>query len=183
MLKTALVENLKRYYAALADRDFTVSEAGLASNLKGDASYRIAGSESCAKCHVADAQAWHASRHSHAWEVLVAKHAQFDPFCQQCHTTGYGYDGGFDSAGKTPQLVHVGCENCHGPSAVHVANPKIKTPFLAAERCTKCHDHENSPQFAYDKYWPKIRHGTKKTEADTEPRNRRQYVRTEVVAK
>ena len=84
----AQVENLKRYYAALAERDFTVSEAGLASNLQGDSSYRIAGSESCAKCHAEDAAAWHASRHSHAWDDLVARQAHVDPFCQQCHTTG-----------------------------------------------------------------------------------------------
>ena len=105
---------------------------------------------------------WHASRHSHAWDVLVAKGAHVDPFCQQCHTTGYGHDGGFVSVGQTPQLVHVGCENCHGPSSSHVADPKTKTPFLAREQCVKCHDHENSPQFVLREYWPKIRHGQKK---------------------
>lgn len=177
----ALVDNLKRYYSTLAKRDFTVREAGLASAVQGDSAYRIAGSESCGKCHADDSHAWHSSRHSHAWEVLVAKQAQFDPFCQQCHTTGYGHDGGFVSVSKSPQLVHVGCENCHGPSAAHVANPKTKTPFLAAERCTKCHDHENSPQFAFDKYWEKIRHGSKGLKADKPLDTNRQSARTEVM--
>jgi len=174
------IANLKRFYADLAKRDFTVQEAGLSTTVQGDSSYRIAGSESCAKCHAEDHHAWHSSQHSHAWEVLVAKQAQFDPFCQQCHTTGYGLEGGFVSVGKTPQLVHVGCENCHGPSAAHVANPKVKTPFLAAERCSKCHDHENSPQFAFDKYWAKIRHGNKQLNAHKPPATSRKSARTEV---
>jgi hypothetical protein len=155
--------NLKQYYAALAKRDFTVTEAGLVSDIDAD-DYRIAGSAACAKCHAEDNHAWDASKHSHAWEVLLAKGAHVDPFCQQCHTTGYGHAGGFVSVGQTPQLVHVGCENCHGPSASHVADPKTKTPFLARERCINCHDHENSPKFVYEEYWPKIQHGQKKND-------------------
>jgi hypothetical protein len=158
--------NLRQYYAALAKRDFTVAEAGLYSNVdRGATDYRVAGSQTCAACHADDDRAWHASKHSHAWKVLVAKGAHVDPFCQQCHTTGYGHEGGFVSVSQSPQLVHVGCENCHGPSSAHVADPKIKTPFLARERCIECHDHENSPNFVYDEYWPKIHHGEKKTAA------------------
>ncbi|HEY3395709.1 MAG TPA: multiheme c-type cytochrome [Lacipirellulaceae bacterium] len=158
--------NLTQYYAALAKRDFTVAEAALFSHTPRDtAEYRIAGSQACAKCHLEDDRAWHASKHSHAWEVLVAKGAHVDPFCQQCHTTGYGHEGGFTSVSQSPQLVHVGCENCHGPSSGHVADPKVKAPFLARERCIECHDHENSPNFVYDEYWPKIQHGEKKPAA------------------
>lgn len=154
--------NLKQYYAALARRDFSVAEADLVSSTqRGTADFRVAGSQACATCHLEDDRAWHASKHSHAWEVLVAKGAHVDPFCQQCHTTGYGHEGGFTSVGQSPQLVHVGCENCHGPSSAHVADPKVKTPFLARERCIECHDHENSPNFVYDEYWPKIHHGEK----------------------
>lgn len=159
----AQTANLKQYYAALAERDFTVTEAGLASPIdRGADDYQIAGSAACTKCHAADTHVWHASKHSHAWDVLVAKGAHVDPFCQQCHTTGYGHEGGFVSVSQSPQLVHVGCENCHGPSSSHVANPKTKTPFLARERCINCHDHENSPTFVYEEYWPKIHHGQKK---------------------
>lgn len=152
--------NLKSYYTALAERDFRVDEAGLAS-VPQHADYEIAGSQSCADCHAGDDATWHTSKHSHAWEVLTAKGAHVDPYCQQCHTTGYGYDGGFVSVGATPELVHVGCENCHGPSAAHVANPKVKTPFASREQCIRCHDHENSPDFVYDSYWEKIRHDGK----------------------
>jgi Cytochrome c554 and c-prime len=162
----AQAANLKQYYAALGERDFTVAEAGLVSKTdRGADEYRIAGSQACANCHDQDDRVWHASKHSHAWEVLVAKEAQVDPYCQQCHTTGYGQQGGFVSVGLSPQLVHVGCENCHGPSSAHVADPKIKTPFLAGERCVECHDHENSPNFVYDEYWQKIHHGQTKAAA------------------
>jgi hypothetical protein len=154
-------QNLKQYYTSLGMRDFRVDEAGLVA-IQQHSDEKIAGSESCAKCHAQDDFVWHASKHSHAWEVLVAKGAFVDPYCQQCHTTGYGYDGGFVNVAETPNLVHVGCENCHGPSAAHVADPKQKTPFAAREQCIRCHDHENSPQFNYDVYWPKIRHGEQK---------------------
>jgi hypothetical protein len=156
----AQVDNLARYHEDLAKRDFTADEAGLVSNRqRGVDEYQIAGSDACAKCHAADQAEWHSSKHSQAFEVLVAKCSQFDPFCQQCHTTGYGDEGGFVSVGRSSQLVSVGCENCHGPSSAHVANPKARTPFLAREKCIHCHDHENSPQFAFETYWSKIRHG------------------------
>jgi hypothetical protein len=96
--------------------------------------------------------------------VLVEKGAHVDPYCQQCHTTGYGHDAGFVSVSVSPHLVHVGCENCHGPSSAHVANPKVKTPVHSSEQCIRCHDHENSPEFAYNVYWPKILHGRQQAE-------------------
>jgi hypothetical protein len=86
-----------------------------------------------------------------------------DNYCMQCHTTGFGLPGGFVSRTSSPQLVNVGCESCHGPSQAHVEKPKIRTPFAAADQCIRCHDHENSPEFVYAAYWPRIRHGEVKT--------------------
>lgn len=151
--------NLKAYYAKLAKEDFTVQEAGLVADM-GDVKkgYAIAGSASCVQCHQQDDSVWHQSKHSHAWDVLVAKSAHFDPHCQQCHTTGYGLSGGFTNVAQSTTLVHVGCENCHGPSEAHVANPRQRTPFQAKEQCIRCHDHENSPAFQFDAYWAKVYH-------------------------
>jgi hypothetical protein len=121
------------------------------------------------KCHAEDHGAWEQSKHTHAWQTLSAANGfHVDPFCQQCHTTGYGLPGGFESRAATPVLVSVGCENCHGPSAAHAARPQVHTPFAAADQCTRCHDHENSPKFEYNKYWGRIRHG-KKVAANREP--------------
>jgi hypothetical protein len=49
----------------------------------------------------------------------------------------------------------------------HVRDPKIHPTFSgrAASVCTTCHDHENSPSFAYAAYWPRIRHGDEKPTA------------------
>ena len=72
----------------------------------------------------------------------------------------HGMPGGFISLSQSAQnFAGVGCENCHGPSAAHVANPKTRTPFAAADQCVRCHDHENSPKFDYAQYWPRVKHG------------------------
>ncbi len=153
------LDNLKTYYAALRQRDFTAREAALVERidvLSDD--YAIAGSASCQACHQLDDAVWHASKHAHAWDVLVTKTAEYDPHCQQCHTTGYGYSGGFENVALSKSLVHVGCENCHGPSLAHTKNPRSRTPFQAKEQCVRCHDHENSPAFEMTTYWTKVFH-------------------------
>lgn len=159
------IENLQSFYERLKTRDFTASESGIASSKTPDSredSYRIAGSQACIKCHTKDCDSWEATKHSHAWSVLTLRKAQFDPYCQQCHATGYGIPGGFENVKNSPDRINVGCENCHGPSSAHVLKPSIRTTFNATQQCIRCHDHENSPEFKYDTYWPKVTHGQKK---------------------
>ena len=86
-----------------------------------------------------------------------------DPYCQHCHTTGYGLPGGFQSIADGKLRQDVGCESCHGPAQSHVVQPRQKTMYDARDRCVACHDHENSPQFDRQKYWDQIAHGTKVT--------------------
>jgi len=156
-------ENLEQYLSELEDRDFQATETGLTNSLSLTVShameYQIAGSQTCTGCHPQADQSWHSSKHSHAWKTLVDKRSHVDPSCQQCHTTGYGIPGGFVQVARSEPLVNVGCESCHGPSKSHGLDPKIKTTFLSREQCVRCHDHENSPEFDYAKYWAKILHG------------------------
>jgi hypothetical protein len=156
--------NIARFRAALGQRDFTVAETSLASTLLGQLpdDFTVAGSPACAKCHAEDDRAWRRSRHARAWQSLEKSMAQVDPECQRCHATGYGLPGGFQSARRSAALVQVGCESCHGPSGQHVRDPKVHTACFAEAKnhCTSCHDRENSPKFAYDAYWAKIRHGS-----------------------
>lgn len=89
------------------------------------------GSEKCQNCHAAEFVKWQGTQHSHAFEALEkqAKRPslrQFDGECIVCHTVGFGYKTGYESEKKTPQLMHVGCESCHGPGSGHAADPKDK---------------------------------------------------------
>jgi Cytochrome c554 and c-prime len=158
-------KNLDDYLDALGKLDFPAEDTGLVARQSANSAiqtdYRIAGSDSCVHCHKEDDQSWHASKHAHAWQTLVDKRSHVDPSCQLCHTTGYGLSGGFVQIARSLPMVNVGCESCHGPSQAHVLNPKTKTTYLSREQCVRCHDHENSPEFEYDKYWAKIAHGVK----------------------
>jgi hypothetical protein len=156
-------ENLKSFLEELGQRDFAAAETGLQEQLPPalPKEYRIASNAACLPCHKADGGAWDSSAHAHAWETLTARGQHVDPFCQQCHTNGYGLPGGFESMAHSPKLVGVGCETCHGPSQAHVRDPRTKTSYSAQDQCVRCHDRENSPRFDYVKYWPRILHGAR----------------------
>lgn len=157
-------DSVKRYLAELDRRNFAAADTGLAPRLPASlpADYQIAGTASCRSCHAADCTNWDGSKHGRAWATLQDRGQHVDPYCQQCHSTGYGLPNGFTSARGEPGVRSVGCESCHGPSLGHVRSPKIRTPFAARDQCVTCHDHENSPLFAYDAYWTRIRHGDTK---------------------
>ncbi len=160
--------NIGDFRAELARDDFTPQQTAFAEpapvNLpKG---YAVAGTAACRKCHEADYRVWRKSSHAAAWKALEEKGAHVDPECQRCHTTGYGLPGGFASARRGAARQEVGCESCHGPSQGHAAEPAVRTAHFAQAKnyCTGCHDRENSPRFAYDKYWHKIAHGEQPAE-------------------
>lgn len=158
---TAQKQNLNEFYSKLEKHDFTATQTGFAPPLPVNPppGYQISGTESCLKCHQNDGKHWEHSSHAHAWKTLTASGAHVDSDCQRCHTTGFGLPSGFVSANQSLNRVNVGCENCHGPSAAHVQNPKIKTPFSAKDQCIECHDRENSPEFNYEEYWKQMIHG------------------------
>ena len=115
----------------------------------------------------------------------------YDPECLACHATGWDareaipYVDGFIDAQSTPHLLGNQCENCHGPASEHV---KLETDWKAAggplsdalttsrnslhitkaqaekKLCFTCHDHDNSPHFKFEDYWPQIEHPTPASE-------------------
>ena len=156
-----LLAGVRAYYRRLADRDFTPDQTPFVDRLlPHPADYRLAGTQSCGKCHPAEYETWATTAHAQAWESVEKKGAHVDPECQRCHVTGYGLPGGFASVRRTPEMVQVGCENCHGPSQSHVADPAVHTSRFASAStsCLECHDVENSPHFDYETYWTRIRH-------------------------
>lgn len=120
-------------------------------------------------------------RHGH--ERLNGVNRTFDPECLSCHVTGWDpqeytrFKTGFLNAEfastdneKTLEKLFGGsqCENCHGPGSRHIEmveagedNP-AKSVILAYEdaknRCIKCHDGDNSPNFDFEKYWKRVEH-------------------------
>src|SRR5262249_29288562 len=123
----------------------------------------------------------------------------YDPECIVCHTVGFGYQSGYvseehqkrekEKAQKAraqgqdvkdpPLLRDVGCESCHGPSSLHVANPNNKDwqrrinpwRFLPKDKkvnaidqmCQKCHDQDNDVTWlnnGFSRKWPKVDHVT-----------------------
>lgn len=105
-----------------------------------------------------------------------AKDYTTDANCLPCHTTGYGEPGGFVSVAKTPKLVGIQCEVCHGPGAgylkpnlMSLQNKAYKRSDLvaagmivpSAATCKKCHN-EKSPFYSDFDYEVRKQQGTHK---------------------
>lgn len=106
--------------------------------------------ETCKGCHEQEYLQWSATRHAFAYHTLVKKERYFDPNCVACHTTGFGYDTGFQIGDQDSTLKGVQCETCHGPGKQHAGNPK-KTNIRSGKDtslCLECHDSKHSPGFA-----------------------------------
>lgn len=142
---------------------------------------KFTGSDACAMCHADAFAVWKDSGHAHATQTLVdlKPPRHFDPECLSCHATGWDpqqyvpFQSGFLGLEATPHLTGNGCENCHGPGGAHVAAEAGKDAALQAKlrqlmhldlanaeqaACRKCHDHDNSPEFKFETYWPQIEH-------------------------
>jgi hypothetical protein len=164
-------QNLASYLATLRRMDYPASQTGLVRPLENPPKdFAVAGSDSCMACHHAEHAQWKTTAHAHAGATL-AKKGGFDaePYCLQCHTTGFAMPRGFESPNLSPSLMAVGCESCHGPSQAHVRQPTVRTPYAAFDQCVRCHDQENSPRFDRATYWAKIEHGKKPATAGATP--------------
>ncbi len=88
------------------------------------------GAKKCKACHMKQYKSWSKTTMATSFENLKpgvkadektkagldpAKDYTADQDCLRCHTTGYGKPGGFVSLEKTPKLINVQCEGCHGP--------------------------------------------------------------------
>jgi nitrate/TMAO reductase-like tetraheme cytochrome c subunit len=112
----------------------------------------------CAMCHKAQVEAWQKWPMAHAWDKLSAEEQKKDE-CIKCHVTGYGQPGGFVSLEKTPTLVGIQCEACHGPAGEHMKVPltdkeQRKATMLKPneDSCKVCHTKEGNPHFKEFKF-------------------------------
>jgi hypothetical protein len=126
----------------------------------------------CFECHAGQYEHWSETSHAHAFATLEKKDRDFDPDCQKCHTTGFGFISGFVIPRGSPHLKNVQCESCHGPGGKHVKEQKgLVAPsdpaagktrsrygVISESSCTSCHTEHNSPEFDYEAYFEKIKH-------------------------
>ncbi|MCE9547846.1 MAG: hypothetical protein K8T25_20425 [Planctomycetia bacterium] len=151
-----------------------------------DGKAKFVGSKTCGECHTKAMAVWEKTPHAHATDTLakLKPPRNFDPECLSCHVTGWDareykpFVSGFESLVKTSHLAANGCENCHGPGSEHVAAENgadnalrktlQKTMRLTLDEarkegattrgCARCHDLDNSPDFKFETFWPKVEH-------------------------
>jgi hypothetical protein len=116
------------------------------------------GLSKCSECHPSEASTWNDTAHAGAFDSLVESGQEYNKECITCHTTGFGYTGGFTAPGETPEMEGVQCEMCHGAGGEHVETGKITFGAVSEATCVKCHTTENSPGFDYNTYYPAIEH-------------------------
>ncbi len=114
------------------------------------------GNSVCTACHLSAYEIHAKSKHAEAFETLKKKKKEFDSECIGCHVVGFAEKGGFVSEEKTPQLVGVQCEACHGKRRDHIRDPKIKSDVKV--NCEACHNSQHSPSFERKSYWERIKH-------------------------
>jgi len=124
-----------------------------------DDGLKYEGSESCesSTCHSEPSKhsyeyaEWILSDHAKAYQTLVDVNSQYDPECIECHVIGYEWESGFKTLEKTPKLINVGCEICHGPGSEHNKDPynnKTRPIEDIVKQCLECHKPEHSGDFA-----------------------------------
>jgi hypothetical protein len=114
--------------------------------------------KNCKLCHKDQVTAWAKWPMAKAWDRLDDKQKK-DEKCFTCHVTGYKKPGGFVSYDKTPKLVGIQCEACHGPAGDHMKVPlndkakKKSTMTVPSEAsCKVCHAKAGNPNFKEFKY-------------------------------
>ncbi|SKA83578.1 Cytochrome c554 and c-prime [Paucidesulfovibrio gracilis DSM 16080] len=115
------------------------------------------GSEVCADCHDSEYQNYSQfSKKAHSGESVRIMAKDLTPAelkeCFQCHTTGYGQPGGFESFEKTPEMADAGCEVCHGPGSLHVeerGDPDLIKGDLDIKDCETCHNPDRVRSFGF----------------------------------
>jgi len=117
---------------------------------------RYVGSLACKPCHEEEYKSFMTyAKKSRSYKSIerVEKELTEEEIkgCYQCHTTGYGKDGGFISPEKTPDLKNAGCEVCHGPGEFHVKtkSPKDIKSHLTLKDCEICHTSERVKAFRF----------------------------------
>ena len=150
-----------------ADQDPRVAPE---NGLESQPNLTYAGVESCAPCHRLEYIDWSASLHAVAYATLQQRNRQFFADCVSCHTTGFGYESGFQIGDRSAVLEGVQCKVCHGPGSRHISRP-LATNIrrdVGPRFCQQCHTPEMSPEFGThdEEFVSKIDHSRTVSPAD-----------------
>jgi len=111
---------------------------------------------SCRRCHQSQFDQWQTTAHAKAFATLETAQQSTNPACVRCHTTcevELKQDG---TEAVPAEMQNVQCESCHGLGAKHARDGSYGQVSVA--NCLACHDKENSPDFNYAEYLPKVTH-------------------------
>jgi hypothetical protein len=114
------------------------------------------GSEACQQCHDREYATYKAyAKKAKSFDSIKKMEKKLTPeeyrSCFECHTTGYGRQGGFISEEKTPELKNAGCEVCHGPGSTHAdsEDPDDIIREIDMENCDTCHSSDRIKAFDF----------------------------------
>ncbi len=110
------------------------------------------GNLACQGCHPQAYDLWKKTPHAKAWSTLEKKGRTYDYTCIGCHSAGFDEPGGFCRVSEAGDRINVGCESCHGPGSLHVAQAG-RGPIrrkVSADGCTKCHHPPHTNTFIYE---------------------------------
>jgi hypothetical protein len=116
------------------------------------------GQTACTGCHSAQAAQWETTSHASAFDVLQNVNQNYNVECFPCHTTGFGYLGGFRLETVTPEMIHVQCEGCHGAGADHSGAPAAGYGPVDEAICRVCHESTRFPGWDYGSALPSVMH-------------------------
>jgi hypothetical protein len=117
------------------------------------------GNEACRSCHTAPFAVYEKTGHAHAYATLESVSKQYRLDCVGCHVIGFQQAGGVCRVDQVEGRQNVGCESCHGPGSIHVADGARKSvvrPRPGPHVCVGCHTPENSIHFDFAKYLPRV---------------------------
>ncbi|MBI4585379.1 MAG: redoxin domain-containing protein [Planctomycetes bacterium] len=131
---------------------------------------RYLGVSGCKKCHFQQWKTWQETKMANAFKMLMPgagselkSKRKLDPNkdystaaeCLGCHTTGFGFPGGYPSpsagdasaAALAKENAGIGCESCHGPGAGYMP---IHKEILDKKRPYKQQELLDAGQFKVD---------------------------------
>lgn len=79
-----------------------------------------------------------------------------DSFCMSCHITPLAVDAS-RSIGEPQAVEGVQCQWCHQSAEQHASSPyAIKPKAVTNSVCMICHNENQSPKYAWDRYVPRL---------------------------